>query len=120
MTMRFVPLLFLVSSLGFAGSWTGYLVDSNCYATVESNRNINPTSVDRDMNAEIRRCSANEHTRTFVVVLSDWLSVKFDAAGNAKAAELVRQSPKGSEMRVEVTGNREKDKMKVSWISAAP
>jgi hypothetical protein len=56
----------------------------------------------------------------FVVVLSDWLSVKFDAAGNAKAAELVRQSPKGSEMRVEVTGNREKDKMKVSWISAAP
>jgi hypothetical protein len=120
MTMRFVPLLFMVSSLGFAGSWTGYLVDSSCYATVESNRNNNPTSVDRDMNAEIRQCSANEHTKNFAVVLSDWVSVKFDAAGNAKAAELVRQSPKGSEIRAAVTGDRAKDTVKVSSISAAP
>lgn len=121
MIIRLAALLFGASSFGFAGSWSGsgYLVDSNCFATAESNRNVNPTSVDRDMNAEIRECSPNSRTKNFAVVLPDWLSVRFDAAGNAKAGELVRQSTKRTEVQVAVTGDRYKGTVKVGSLSVS-
>ena len=47
---RIVTLICLASTLSFAGTWSGLLVDSRCYEAEE--RNVNPTdtltSVDRD------------------------------------------------------------------------
>ena len=39
-----------ISTARFAGNWSELLVNSKCYASEESNRNKDPTTVDRDMN----------------------------------------------------------------------
>lgn len=111
--IRVVALFCLSSPLGFAESWSGALVDSKCYGYME--RNVNPTDtltyVDRDKNSEIRYCSANAKTKSFAVVLQDGLNVNLDNAGNAKAAELVRNTGKKSLFVVTVTGELSKRNM---------
>ena len=109
-----------------AETWTGYLVDSKCYASEE--QNVDPhdteTLVDRDKDLEIRMCTPNAHTKLFAVVVEDWTSFPFDAAGNAKAAELVRALGKRRSIRVSVTGERQKKTVNVDSLalekSAAP
>jgi hypothetical protein len=119
MAMRFATLLFLSSTFSFAGSWAGALVDSKCYAAEE--RNVNPTdtltSVDRDRNSEIRYCSPRTKTKSFAIVLPEGTALKLDAAGDAKAAELVRATGKKSLFNVAVTGERDKNTIKVDSIS---
>lgn len=114
-------LLFLASAPSFAGTWSGYLVDSKCYDISE--QNVNPwdtsTAVDRDKDLEIRLCSPNAKTKAFAVVQMDWLSLKLDAAGNAKAAELLRRIGKKSAFLVTVTGEKNKATIKVDSISIA-
>jgi hypothetical protein len=90
LTMRMAALLCWSAALSLAGSWSGSLVDSKCYASEE--HNVNPTDtltyVDRDGNLEIRYCSPNKKTKSFTLVLPDG-SLNLDLAGNSKAAELV-------------------------------
>ena len=120
MTPRFAVLLFLVSASAMAGNWQGVLVDSKCYASEE--RNVNPADTamaDRDMNGEVRYCSPSAKTKAFAVVQPDWSSLKFDTAGDAKAAELVRKAGRKPFFRVVVTGERTKDTINVKSISAA-
>jgi hypothetical protein len=119
MTMRLATLLILASTLGFAGSWSGLLVDAKCYASEQTNVNKDATTVDRDMNGEIRYCSPGARTKSFGVVLPDWDSLKFDSAGNAKAAQLIRSAGKRSVLDVTVTGTQKKDRIEVSSLSAA-
>lgn len=118
---RIVTLICLASTLSFAGTWSGLLVDSRCYEAEE--RNVNPTdtltSVDRDGNSEMRRCSPRMNTRSFTVVRSSGPSFKLDPEGNAKAAELVRITGKKSLYRVTVTGEMNKNAVKVDSIEAA-
>jgi hypothetical protein len=118
---RLLALFYLSSSLSFAGTWSGFLVDSHCYEAAE--RNVNPTdtltSVDRDGNSEIRRCSPRAKTKSFAVVQSVGPSFKLDSVGNATAAELVRQTAKKSRLQVTVTGEMTKDTVKVDSIVAA-
>jgi hypothetical protein len=107
------------SALSFAESWTGALVDSRCWTAEE--RNVNPTDtttfVDRDRNLEIRACSPNAKTKSFAVVLPDGLSFQLDAAGNMKAADLIRQSGKQSVFAVAVTGGMIGNIVRVDSIS---
>ena len=67
---RLAFLLSVSSVFSFAGAWSGALVDSKCYASIE--RNVNPTdtltSVDRDKNLEIRYCSPSAKTKSFALV----------------------------------------------------
>jgi len=116
--MRLATLLMLASTLGFAESWSGLLVDSKCYANEQTNVNKDATTVDRDMNAEIRYCAPDAKTKSFGVVLLDWDSLKFDSAGNAKAAELVRSDGKRSVLDITVTGTQKKDGIGVSSLIA--
>jgi hypothetical protein len=117
--MRLAALLCLAATPSFARSWSGFLVDSKCYDIEE--QNVNPrdtlTSVDRDRDLEVRLCAPNAKTKSFAVVRSDWLSLKFDSAVNAKAAELVRQIHKKSVFLVTVTGEKNKTTVKVDSIS---
>ena len=122
-TIRLATLLalsFATSALGLAETtWSGSLVDAKCYGYEE--HNVNPTdtltSVDRDQNQEIRYCSPNPKTRAFVLVQHDGTSFALDSAGNAKAAELVRQSPKKRPFPVAVSGEMSKKAIKVDSIS---
>ena len=119
LTMRLAGLVYLTSALSFAGSWSGTLVDSKCFYSEE--RNVNPTDtmifVDRDMNLEIRYCSPSAKTRSFVIVQPDGLSFRLDSVGNAKAAELVRNTGKKSRIFVAISGELSKDTIKVDSIS---
>ena len=116
--MRLAILLLLASTLCFAGSWSGFLVDSNCYASEQSNVNKDSSTVDRDMGMEVRYCSPNADTKIFAVVLPDWDSLKLDSAGNAMAAELVRRTSKQRLFAVTVTGDLNHDTVKVDSLSA--
>ena len=118
---RVATLLCLTSALGFAGSWSGALVDAACYAARE--RNVNPTDtmiyVDRDTNDEIRYCSPGSKTKVFAVIQPDGTTFKLDAAGNDKAAELVRKTGRKSRFVVLITGEIGGNALKVDSISAA-
>ncbi len=89
--MKVVSLLCVSSALSFAGTVSGVLVDSKCYAAEE--RNVNPTDtetyVDRDRNFEIRYCHPRPKTKFFAIVTIDGESFELDPAGNAKTVELV-------------------------------
>ena len=102
-----------------AASWSGFLVDSKCYAAME--RNVNPFAsspfVDRDRGEEIQYCSPNAKTMQFTFVRRDGLSFKLDDAGNQKAVELVRSAGKKSPIEVTVTGEESGHTVKVDTLS---
>ena len=114
-------LVCLTAVPGFAQSMTGFLVDSACYESVE--RNVDPwdtnTYVDRDRDWEVRYCSPNRKTKSFILVNHDGLGFKLDSAGNAKAAELLGSTRKKVPLEVSVTGEMGKGTIKVSSIALA-
>ena len=118
-TMHLITLLCLSSAFAYAGTWSGTLVDSKCFAIAELN--VNPTDtlthVNRDQNQELRLCSPGAKTKSFAVVQHDGLSFNLDSAGNAKAAEIVRKPPKKSSFAVVVTGEMSGSTIKVDSIS---
>ena len=120
-TIALATLMGLTAAPGFAQSTTGFLVDSDCYESVE--RNVNPwdtnTYVDRDRDWEVRYCSPNRKTKSFTLVNHDGLSFKLDAAGNTKAAELVGSTRRKSLLEVTVTGEMSEGGIKVSSIAIA-
>lgn len=109
----------LASLLSWAGDWSGALVDSKCWDSEESN--VNPhdslTNVDRDRGMEVRFCSPNTETTVFAIVDHDGQSSKLDAAGNSKAAELVRATGKKPHYIVHVTGTMNKKRLQVDSIA---
>lgn len=118
--MRVAVLLFLASAPGFAGTWSGSLVDSKCFAASE--RNVNPddtlTAVDRDQNEEIRYCSPGLKTKSFAIIQADGLSFALDSVGNARAAEFVRNASRKQRIAVVVTGELKNSTIRVDSISA--
>lgn len=115
--MRFALILLFTSTLASAQSWSGYLVKSSCYRNDQTNTNKYATTADRDMTMVVKQCSPNANTKSFALVLSDWSSLKLDAAGNAKAAEVVRNSGSASPLQVTVTGDRTSKQLKVASIA---
>jgi hypothetical protein len=116
--MRAAVLFYLTIALGFAESWSGALVDSNCYDTLD--RNVNPFETSpgaRDWSMQIRYCAPNRKTKTFAVVLEDLTRLKLDSNGNSKAAELVRKAGKKSRFVVAVSGEVSGKILKVDSIS---
>ena len=119
--MRWIIPLLLAASPAFSATWTGYLVDSRCYAAEE--RNVNPSDAnphaDSDMDHEIRYCAVKPKTREFALVDADWSRLRFDAAGNAQAAELARKTANTRFLRVDVSGELNKDTISLKSISVA-
>ena len=119
-TVRVAALFCWSAVLSLAGSWSGSLVDSKCYASEE--RNVNPTDtstyVDRDGNLEIRYCSPNKKTKSFTLVLPDG-NFNLETAGNAKASELVRRIGKRSPLVVVIRGEMAGKAIQVESISTA-
>lgn len=107
------------SALGFAGTWSGTLVDARCVRTVESNRNVTDSSTVRDVNLEVRLCSPKLKTHSFAILDSDGESATLDPAGNTKAAELVSQVGRKSPFLVTISGEMSKNTIDVQSISPA-
>lgn len=117
--VRLANLFLLISAPAFAESWSGILVDSNCYISEERNVNKNTSSIEHDVNLEVRLCAPNSGTKEFGIVLVDPDFLRLDSDGNARAAELLHNAGKRSMLRVTVTGGRAKDTIKASSISTA-
>lgn len=119
--IRLTILVLVSAGLSLAEMWSGSLVDSKCYESEE--RNVNPndtlTAVDRDINMELRSCSPQAKTMSFTLVQTDGESFRLDAAGNAKAAELVRKTGKKPRLAVVVNGEAVKHTIHVESISIA-
>ena len=119
-TVRLLFLFGWTSVLSFAGTWFGSLVDSKCFESQE--RNVNPKDtllyVDRDQNSEIRYCSPRAKTKSFRIVQPSGESYKLDAAGNAKATELLQKTPRRQpRYYVTVGGEMANDTVKVDSIA---
>ena len=119
--MRIVALLFLTSALGFAGAWSGTLVDAGCWGYMENDVGQKTTEqyVDRDRNEEVRLCAPNAKTKTFAVIPPDGIGLTLDANGGATAAALVKTQPGHKVIRVTVSGERTRNSIQVSSLAAA-
>jgi hypothetical protein len=122
MRLRIVCLTALLwGSLALARgeSWTGPLADAKCYDAEQ--RNVNPTDtltfVDRDIGLMVRYCAPTARTKSFAIVLEGGRSLKLDPAGNSRAADLVRHSARKAVLTVSVSGQQNKDSIKVDSIS---
>ena len=117
-SMRLAVLACLSSAVGFAETRSGMsLVDSRCWDFEENNTKSISIYVDRDRNMEIRACSPKAKTKSFAVVLPDGLTLTLDAAGNAKAAELIQKVGKAFPVTVGVTGEKNRNTIKADSIS---
>jgi hypothetical protein len=115
--VRVATLLLLAFAPVFAKSWTGLLVDSNCFASEERNVNKNTSDVEHDVGMEVRLCSPKPETKAFAIVLPDSEVLKLDSAGNAKAAEIARSAGKRSMLHVTVSGAVDKTTIQTSSMS---
>ena len=118
-TILLLCVLSLAPMRGFADNWSGVLVDAHCYASEEGN--VNPldtnTYADTDRNFELRYCHPKAHTKTFAIVQEDGESLKLDVAGDAKAAEIVRNHNTKANLIVAVTGDLKKQTIQVNSIA---
>jgi hypothetical protein len=117
LAMRSAVLVCLSSALCHAETWSGTLVDSRCWDFQENNTKDTSVYVDRDRNMEFRACAPTAKTKSFAVVLPYGQNLKLDSEGNAKAAELVQKIGKRSPIMVGVTGEANKNTVKVDSIS---
>jgi hypothetical protein len=115
--IRLVSLFCLASGLGFAGTWSGNLVDAKCYQALASNHNLSDSPVLQDVGMEVRYCTPKASTKVFAIVRRDDVSVRLDSAGNAKAAELVQQAHPKAPLYVVVSGEMHAHAIAVSSIS---
>ncbi len=120
MRLRLVSLLICLSPLGSAGTWSGFLVDSNCFASEQTNVSQDATTVGRDMRMSLHKCIATSETKEFAIVLYDWTSLDLDATGNARAAAIVRDVRRRSTLYcVTVGGVREKRRILAGDLTIA-
>ncbi len=96
-----------LAQLAFAQTWNNVsLIDSNC-----------ATRAKADPDAHTRACALKCSKAGYGVITADGDFLKFDAAGNAKAAELLKSTDKTDHLRVNVTGERQGDQLNVKSIS---
>ncbi len=116
---RIVVVGLFACALSRAETWTGWLVNAKCYEYEENN--VNPTdsltNVDRDRGEEVLFCSPNAKTKTFTIVDRDGYKFKLDVNGNMQAGDLVRKTGKMSYYVVNVTGEKDKNTIKVLSIT---
>jgi hypothetical protein len=116
--LRTVFLSCLASVLGLAGTISGWLVDSKCYASMLDNRNAGEVSWDG--NLAIRYCTPDKKTKSFAVVRwDDGSNFNFNPAGNEKAAELPLSADKKFVYRVNITGETRRNTVEAGAISIA-
>lgn len=77
------------------------------------------TEVDRDRDLEVRLCTPGAKSKSFVILERNSQSFKLDPAGNAKAAELVKNTGKKTFLEVTVAGEIYKGTIHVVSIAAA-
>ncbi len=99
---QFLILFSLASALCFAESWTGKLVDANC---LEQSQGQNKAA----------SCTPTAKTASFGLETGDGKVFRLDAAGNAKAAAMVKSGK--TDAAVTISGAMNGETVKVDSIS---
>lgn len=117
--MRIAVVAAMSSAMSLAATWSGPLVDANCYAA--ELRNVGPFNTEpwanTDLGSEIHFCSPTHKTKSFGIVRDYLHWLKFDATGNAKAAALVQNVRKRHVLQVAVTGQEVRKRLQVDSIA---
>ncbi|MBS1873380.1 MAG: hypothetical protein JSU00_09195 [Acidobacteria bacterium] len=95
-------LMALLALPAAAETWTGRVVDVLCK--------------DRDAANHTRQCAIVCSQTGYGLVTSDGKFTRFDSAGNARTLAALKASSKENDLRVEVTGTRDGDIIKVDSI----
>jgi hypothetical protein len=115
--IQLAAFVFITCTLGFAaGSWSGYLVDYECYQGY-MRHGQSTTTANRDMNLIVKLCVPTEKTKSFGIVPNDWKIVNFDPDGNAKAADFFKSNARLKSYWVTITGELETRFLKIDSIS---
>jgi hypothetical protein len=96
--------LSMAAGLAFAGTWTGKLVDADCWGKLSRN------------NSQPAECTPTATTRKFAIQTTDGKVFKLDSAGNTKAAEAIKGNTKPN-LRATVNGESHGRTVKVETIS---
>jgi hypothetical protein len=99
---RFAGMLFLLSTLAFAETWNGTLVDVMCK--------------DKDLAGHTTKCAVGCAKTGYGLVLADGKFVKFDEAGNAKALAALKATAKEKDLKAKVTGTLDGDTLQVESV----
>ena len=116
---RLASLISLTSMLSFAGSWSGVLVDADCYNSSPTNTKHGTHPATMSPSRHIKACPPTADTKSFAVVQQDGSTVNLDPDGNQKAHDLVAKEGKMSRYKVNVSGDMNQNMVKVDTISAA-
>ncbi len=108
---KLILLLTLVVAVQFAAAQTwenATLIDAMCAtkAKVKANPDAHP-----------RSCALQCAKAGYGILTADGSFLKFDSAGNAKAAELLQSTGKADHLRVKVSGERQGDQLAVQSLS---
>ena len=95
-------LLTLFSSLAFAETWNGTLVDVMCK--------------NQDLAGHTTKCAIGCAKSGYGLVLADGKFVKFDEAGNAKALAALKATSKEKDLKAKVTGTLDGDNVQVESV----
>ncbi len=100
---RFIAMLSLAASCGFAGTFNGTVIDVMCK--------------DKDAAAHTKDCAMSCSKSGFGLVTSDGKFLKFDEKGNAKATAALKATKKSSDLKATVKGTADGDVLKVDSIT---
>ena len=115
--LRFSLLTSFTAMLTLAGSWSGFLVDADCYANNQRNTHPGAHPATVDTNRIVKTCPPKANTTSFVMMEQGGRVFNLDDAGNQKAHELVQKAGNASTYKVKVSGDVEENTLKVSAIS---
>lgn len=118
--MKLVLILSLASAAAFAETFTGTLVNGDCYAREERNVTLRDPAANHDYNFELQQCAPNAKTKQFAIVDFNGQALMLDQSGNAKAAALVSQQHRKGRLEVTVSGRKDHETIEADSISANP
>jgi hypothetical protein len=108
----------LGAMLSLAGSWSGFLVDSDCYVDTHKDTKAGTAPATIDNNKIVRMCLPKADAKKIAIVTTrDSLRHDLDPEGEQKARELIAKHPGMSHYRVNVSGDIDQNTIKVATIS---
>jgi hypothetical protein len=96
----------LCSSLAFADTWSGTLVDVMCKG--------------KDLASHTTKCAIGCSKSGYGLVLTDGKFLKLNETGNAKALATLKATSKEKELKTKVTGALDGDIIQVQSIELVP
>jgi hypothetical protein len=99
---KWIAAFALSSTLAFAETWTGTVVDVMCK--------------NNDLASHTRDCAVSCAKSGYGIVLADGRFIKFDERGNVKALAALKATSKDKELKAKVTGALKDDVIQVESI----